>query len=353
MKIPLLRIGGSEKKEGITIQHKAEKIALLLTICIVIVFPILFPNDYLIHIGCMIGINIIVALGMYVVTGASGQINMGQYGFFCVGSYTAALVTTRLGLDFWFCVLITCLVCSAAGLCVGFLALRIEGPYLALCTLAFGESVRLIINNASWAGRATGIMRIGKLSVFGFDMTTKSQCYFFIMILALITLVIVNNLMHSRQGRRFKAIKDDAIASSVMGINVTKSKMFAFCVSGILGGLGGCVYACYVNYVNPTTYVQGLQVKFLLMIVLGGLGSQWGALVGAIMVTVFYELTRTYGQYQSLAAGLIMIFIILVLRRGVVGTVVHRYQQRIIRKTHLLEKRRLESEAHTTGGDSE
>lgn len=318
---------------------KIHRMALLVTIVTVIMFPILFPNEYLVHIGCMIGINIIVALGMYVVTGASGQINMGQYGFFCVGSYAAALVTTKLGLGFWSAVLITFLVCMVIGLFVGFLALRIEGPYLALCTMAFGESVRLIINNAEWAGRAAGIMRIGKLSILGFAMTTKRQCYFFIMALAIVILVLINNLMNSRQGRRFRAIKDDAIASGIMGINVKKTKMFAFCISGILGGLGGCVYACYVNYVNPTSYVQGLQVKFLLMIVLGGLGSQWGALAGAAMVTIFYELTRAYGQYQSLAAGVIMIIIILVLRRGVVGTIVHSYHQQIIRRTHALEKK--------------
>lgn len=330
----------------------AQMVAFFITVAVIVLFPLLFQNQYLVHIGCMIGINIIVALGMYVVTGASGQINMGQYGFYCVGSYTAALVTTRLGLGFWASAAFTCVICAVIGLFIGYLALRIEGPYLALCTLAFGESVRLIINNADWAGKATGIMRIGKLSIFGVEMITKTPAYFFIMAMAVVILALVNNLMSSRQGRRFRAIKDDAIASGVLGVNVRKTKMFAFCISGVLGGLGGCIYACYVNYVNPTTYVQDLQVKYLLMIVLGGLGSQWGALVGAAIVTIFYELTRSYGQYQSLVAGIIMILIILVLRRGIVGTVIHSYHQRVIRNTHKNLQQKKES-MPAAGGETE
>lgn len=312
----------------------------LLVAVIIAVLPMILKKDYYIHIGCMVGINILVALGMYVVTGASGQINMGQFGFYCVGAYTAAILTTKLPVGFWTALCVSIVVCGLIGLAVGFLALRIDGPYLALTTLAFGESVRLIINNADWAGKAAGIMRISKLSIFGVDLVDKTACYYFIMAIALVALILINNLMRSRQGRRLRAIKDDAIASSVMGVDVRRTKVTAFCISAILGGIAGCIYACFSGYVNPSSYTQALQVKYLLMIVLGGLGSQWGALAGATVVTIFYELTRAYGEYQNLAAGALMVLVILVLRRGIVGTAVHAYQQWLIRKTHEYRNKR-------------
>lgn len=319
-------------------QKNTTLLPTLITMLILGTAPLYLPNTYFVHIASMIGISIPVALGMYVVTGASGQINMGQYGFYCIGSYSAALLTTRLGLGFWSALAFSLFICMCLGIFIGLLALRIEGPYLALTTLGFSESVRLILNNADWAGRANGIMRIGKLSIFGYEITDPIEKYLFIAAIAILSLLLVNNIMRSRQGRRFRAIKDDTIAASVIGVNVRRTKMMAFCISAMLGGLGGCMYASYVGYVNPLIYTQALQVKFLLMIVIGGLSSQWGALVGAVLVTVFYELTRAYGEYQNLVAGLIMLLVILFMRHGIVGTVLNAKRQRQIKITHELEK---------------
>lgn len=300
--------------------------------------PFITHNDYYIHIACMIGINILLALGMHAVTGLAGQINMGQYGFYCIGAYTSAVIGTQTEIGFIPTLLIVIVFSAFFGFLVGIPSLRIEGPYLALCTIGFAESVRLVINSAAWAGKANGIMRIPKLDLFGIQMITKTQSYFFIMAIVLICVVIVNNLMRSNYGNRFKAIKDDPLAASVLGINVTHVKLLAFMISAIFGGIAGALYASYAGYINPSTFIQALQTNFMLMVVLGGLGSSWGAVIGAFLVTVTYEYTRAYVLYQKIAFGVLMIMIVLFLRRGIVGTIANYRQEKSIVKQHAREK---------------
>lgn len=307
-----------------------------------LLFPQVAGNDYLVHIGCIICINIILALGMHMVTGAAGQINMGQYGFYCIGAYCSAIITTQTGLGYIPALLLTMVVSAFFGLLVGIPALKVEGPYLSLCTIGFGESVRLILNSAGWAGKANGIMRIPKLSLFGWEMTNKTMSFYFIMAFMLLALIIVNNMMNTGFGRKFKAIKDDPLAANVMGVNVVRTKLTAFMICAIMGGAAGSLYAGYVSYIQPTTFVQALQTNFLLMIVLGGLGSQWGAVLGAILVTVTYESTRSFVQYQQIAFGVVMILIVLFLRRGIVGTYLQYRQDKLIRAQHAMERKQEE-----------
>lgn len=314
----------------------------LLTLLVAIVFgvfPLLGFNDYLVHIGCMISINIILALGMHMVTGAAGQINMGQYGFYCIGAYSSAILTATCGLPYMAALALTILISAFFGLLVGVPALKVEGPYLSLCTIGFGESVRLVINAAGWAGKANGIIRIPKLSFFGWTMYGKTMSYYFIMVFMILSLIIVNNMMTSGYGRKFKAIKDDPLAANVMGVNVVWTKLLAFMICAIFGGIAGSLYSSYVSYIQPTTFMQALQTNFLLMIVLGGLGSQWGALIGAALVTVAYESTRSFVQYQQIAFGMLMIIIVLFLRKGIIGTILSYRQDKLIRAQHELNKR--------------
>ncbi len=317
-------------------KHKDSCLTLLMAL-IIAVLPLALKTDYLIHIGVMIGINILLALGMHFVTGLAGQINMGQYGFYCIGAYAGAILTTRLGLGFWPTLVITILISAVFGMLVGVPSLKVEGPYLSLCTIGFAESVRLIINSASWAGKANGIMRIPKLEIFGIPMVTKTQSYYFVMAFAIVGVIIVNNFIRSNYGRRFTAIKDDPLAASVIGVNVRNIKILAFVLCAIFGGVAGLLYSNYSGYISPSTFIQALQTNFLLMIVLGGLGNTWGSVIGATLVTVLFEYTRAYVEFQKIAFGLAMVLIVLFLRRGIIGTIAYSRQQKMILKQHTEE----------------
>lgn len=335
MKIPL--------NNSFYLKHKDLLFTALMAV-LILVIPFLFSGDYYIHIGCMVGINILLALGMHFVTGLAGQINMGQYGFYCIGAYCGALLTTKLGLGFVPTLLVTILISMVFGMLVGIPSLKVEGPYLSLCTIGFAESVRLIINSADWAGKANGVSRIPKLEIFGWVMRNKTMSYFFIMAFALLGLIIVNNFIRSNYGKRFTAIKDDPLAASVMGIDVRKVKIMAFTLCAIFAGVAGCLYSGYYGYISPTTFVQALQTNFLLMIVLGGLGSTWGAVIGATLVTLVYEYTRAYADFQKIAFGLAMILIVLFLQRGIMGTIQYRRQQKLIHDQHKKESVSAEKE---------
>jgi branched-chain amino acid transport system permease protein len=314
---------GQECNRNFFQKHKDLCLTFIMA-AIITAVPFLLSNDYFIHIGIMIGINILLALGMHMVTGLAGQINMGQYGFYCIGAYAGAISGTKLGLNFFASLILTILISAAFGLLVGIPSLKVEGPYLSLCTIGFAESIRLIIISADWAGKANGIMRIPKPSFLGITMDSKLKSYCFVMVFAVIAIILVNNIMRSNYGRRFKAIKDDPLAASVMGIDVTKTKLLAFSICAIFGGVAGYLYSSYAGYINPTTFIQALQTNFLLMIVLGGLSSSWGAVIGAVLITVVYEYTRAYVQFQKIAFGIIMILIVLFLQKGIVGTIEHR-----------------------------
>lgn len=251
-----------------------------------------------------------------------------------IGAYAGALLTTKGGLGFVPSLIVTIAISAAFGMLVGIPALKVEGPYLSLCTIGFAESVRLIINSAGWSNKSNGIMRIPKLEIFGWTMQTKTMSYFFIFVFVLIGLIIVTNFVNSNYGRRFSAIKDDPLAASVMGVNVRKVKIMAFVLCAIFAGVAGCLYANYAGYIHPTTFVQALQTNFLLMIVLGGLGSTWGSVLGATLITVVYEYTRVYAEYQKIAFGVVMILTVLFLQRGIVGTIRYHKQQKMIRDQH-------------------
>jgi len=315
------------------LQQKRKEYWIFLCAAIpILVFPLLCPNDYLIHIGCMAGVNILLALGMHIVTGVTGQINMGQYGFYCVGAYCCAIATTKAQMGFWPALMLTIAVSALCGLLVGIPALKVEGPYLSLCTIGFAESLRIILNSAEWAGMANGINRIGGIELFHSRISDKQGSYYFIMAFVLISILLVDNIVQSHVGIRFRAVKDDPVSAAVLGVNVAHVKLSAFVICAVLGGIAGHLYAAYSGYITPSIFIQSLQVNFLLMIVLGGLGFTWGSVLGAVLITVAYELARSYVQYQKIAFGVLMIFLILFLRQGIMGTAMGYVRRRQIKR---------------------
>ena len=288
--------------------------------CVALLFvPYAMPNHYYIHMCIMIGINVLLAVGLNLLTGYTGQINMGQYGLFAIGAYSSAILARNLGVNVWLAMPLAVAVTALFGFIVGFPSLRVEGPYLALVTMGFAESVRISFNNSVYLGEAMGVAGIPAPTLFGTQLYAPGHFYFLVLAFVLAGLLLNHNLIESALGRKFRAVRDDPLAANVMGVNVKRVKLTAFCICAAYAGLAGSLYAHYTGYVNPSIFTQIIQTNFLLMIVLGGLGFKWGGVIGGVVVTVFFEMTRQFVQYQMVAFGIMMILIVLFFNRGVSG----------------------------------
>ncbi|MDR1520321.1 MAG: branched-chain amino acid ABC transporter permease [Planctomycetota bacterium] len=298
------------------------KKTILAAVCATLFFlPRVLPNHYYVHMCVMIGINILLAVGLNLLTGYTGQINMGQYGLFAIGAYASAVLSRNLGVDVWLAMPLAVLTTAVFGFFVGFPSLRVEGPYLALVTMGFAESVRISFNNSVYLGEAMGVAGIPAPSWFGAQLYSAEKFFYIVYTLVLFGLLFNHNLIESALGRKFRAVRDDPLAANVVGVNVKWVKLTAFCLCAAYAGLAGSLYAHYTGYVNPSIFTQVIQTNFLLMIVLGGLGFKWGGVIGGVVVTIFFEMTRQFVQYQMVVFGLMMILIVLFFSRGVSGFV--------------------------------
>jgi branched-chain amino acid transport system permease protein len=253
-----------------------------------------------------IGTNVLLALSIYL-TLATGLLTVANAAFMGIGAYTAGLLTTQAEMPFFVALLLGTLLPALVALVIGGPTLRLSGVYLAMATLAFGEVVRIVILNAEGlTGGALGLNGIPPLT-HGFELALA----------LLLTLYVLLRLARSRIGRTMTAICQDEIATELMGVNVRGHKLFVFVLGGALAGLAGALNAHFTFFISPNEYGFERAVEILAMGVLGGTGSPWGAVIGAVLITLLPELLRGLGHYRALINGVILILIILYSPRGI------------------------------------
>lgn len=253
-----------------------------------------------------VGTNVLLALSIYV-TLACGLLSVANAAFMGIGAYAASLLTMKLGAPFSCALLGGALLPSAVALAIGRATLRLSGVYLAMATLAFGEVVRIAILNAEdMTGGALGLNGIPQLTGWHHVLVSVVAALY-----ALLTLA------HSRVGRTLAAISQDEVASEIVGLNVRAYKLCCFILGAALAGLAGGLNAHFTFFISPNEYGFERGVEILAMGVLGGSGSPWGALIGAVLITVLPELLRGLGHYRPLLNGVILIVIILYSPKGI------------------------------------
>jgi branched-chain amino acid transport system permease protein len=301
------------------------KLALVAVVLLAILFPQLGIKSYYLHIAILGLINALLVLGLNVIAGYAGQLSLAQAAFFGIGSYTSALLMLNWQVSFWLAALAGILMAVLVAVVFGLPTLRLKGPYFVISTLGFGEIVRLVFLNWESVTRGpnglTGIPAPPPLSL-GFVRLTfddKIGAYYLVLVTLLVVLWLYYNFVHSRIGRALRAIHDDQIAAEVMGVNLTAYKILAFSVGAGLSGLAGSLYAAYIRFISPDTFTVGEAINILIMMVLGGMGTITGPVIGAIGITYLLETMRFFKDYRMVIYGLLMFFMILYMPGGLVG----------------------------------
>jgi branched-chain amino acid transport system permease protein len=252
-------------------------------------------SPYLMTLLNLVLIAIVGAVGLDILVGFTGLISIGEGGFMSVGAYTAANLIVRLGLPFWLAIPAGGLMAALVGIIVGIPSLRIKGLYLAIATLAAQFIIEWLINHVTWiSGGIEASIQVPPPELFGWKLVGSRQLYYFLLFFAVLAIVATLNLMRSRIGRAFIAIRDRDIAAEIIGINIFRYKLYAFAISSFYAGVAGVLYTYYLGIANYEQFGIDVSIDYLAMIIIGGLGSVLGSIFGAIFITLLPEATRLF-----------------------------------------------------------
>lgn len=270
-------------------------------------------DSYTLQILVIIGIGIILALGLTVITGLTGQLSLGHAAFMSIGAFAGALITLHTPLPFSLNLLLSGSAAALIAALVGWPILRLSGDYLAICTLGFAEIVKVLFLNLDVTNRALGLSVPPPASLLPLPLV--------VLVTAVLAVVAVSWIAGSRFGRALKAIRDDEIAAAAMGIDVARLKVQSFALGAFLAGVGGCLYAHQISYINPSDFGFIKSVDMLSMVVLGGLGSVPGAVLGAAILGAAPEFLRFMAQYRMLVYGVLLVALMVFRPNGLLGDV--------------------------------
>jgi len=297
------------------------KIAFIVIVCLLLVLlPYLGINVYRLHVFTLIGIYTLISIGLNIIFGHTGQIALGHAAFFAIGAYTSAILTARLGFPFPIAFICAGLISLVFGLGVGRAALKLEGAYLAMATIGFGEIVRMVlIHWESLSGGPAGISKIPNPYILGLTLKSPQSKYYMIMAITFLGFVCYRNLMKSNYGKQFTAIKENPLAAQAMGVNTTRVKVIAFGLSTLYAGFGGSLYAHLNNYIAPDAFHFSESITFLLIVVLGGMGNILGPILGSIVLIEVKESLRMLKDYNMLIYGLSLMVLMVFAPKGFAG----------------------------------
>ncbi|MHA7853702.1 high-affinity branched-chain amino acid ABC transporter permease LivM [Marinobacter shengliensis] len=309
---------------------KLESWALTSIIVLALFWPF-FVSRGSVDLATLVLIYVMLALGLNVVVGLAGLLDLGYVAFYAVGAYTFALLSQYMGISFWMALPIGALLAALFGLVLGFPVLRLRGDYLAIVTLGFGEIIRILLNNwTAVTGGPNGIGGIPEPTLFGMEFGRRVKeegntsfhetfgiaysgehkvifLYLIALVLAVITALVIRRLMRMPVGRAWEALREDEIAARSLGLSRTAVKLSAFTIGAFFAGFAGTVFASKQGFISPESFVFLESAIILAIVVLGGMGSQIGVILAAIAVTILPELAREFADYRMLVFGAAMV----------------------------------------------
>jgi len=305
----------------------------LLVLAVVLAFAAVYPfvfSMYQTNIMISALIYIMLGLGINIVVGLAGLLDLGYVAFYAVGAYSYALLNYHFGLSFWLALPIGAATGAFFGILLGYPVLRLRGDYLAIVTLGFGEIIRLILENwNAFSFGPSGIANIPRPGFFGIKMSLEQSSifiYFLLIALVIFTIFVVNRLKDSRIGRAWIAMREDEVACQAMGIDRTKTKLTAFALGATWAGMAGVMFAAKTTFINPASFTIWESINVLCIVVLGGMGSILGVIFGALALILLPEYLRAFSEYRMLIFGFILVTMMVFRPGGIISATRRTYK---------------------------
>jgi branched-chain amino acid transport system permease protein len=288
------------------------------------ILPLAIHEGYLLNVLVFVGIHTMLALALNLLLGYAGQISLGQAGFFGLGAYISGILTATHGINPWLAMGIAAAIVTFMAFLVGFPILKLKGHYLAMATLGLGIIIYIVFNEAvDHTGGPSGLSGIPNLSLAGITFDSDLKNYYLIWTMTLISMGLALNLVHSRIGRALRAIHDSEVAARVMGVNARLLKVQIFALSAGLSAIAGSLYAHTMTFVAPASFGFNFSVELVTMVIIGGLASIYGSLLGAALLTVLPELLRAFQDYDIIVYGLLLVVMTMYMPGGLVKGMPH------------------------------
>jgi branched-chain amino acid transport system permease protein len=298
------------------VNHRFVTIAMLAVV--IAVLPLIFPSSYYFRVASLVWVSALAAIGLNILMGQAGQVSLGHAAFFGIGAYAVAIGPTHLGVPSWAALLVGAVLSAALAYLVGRPILRLKGHYLAIATLGLGVLVALVITTESrWTGGPDG-MPVERLSLFGWRVSGSYTWYWVTGGLLLVGTWIALNLDETPTGRAFRALHDSEVAAQVVGVDVARFKLQAFVIAAVYASLAGSALAFMNGFINPDQAGFLHSVELVTIVVLGGLGSVVGSIVGAAVLVTLPQALTVFQEYEHLLLGLIIIVAMIFMRNGIV-----------------------------------
>ena len=282
----------------------------------------LLTSGYVLYVCNLAMIFAVIAVGLNLLVGYGGQVSVGHAAFFGIGAYTSALLCVDRGWSFWAALPAAALVSGLAGFLLGLPALRLRGHYLILVTLGFGEIVRVILQNwQAFTKGPTGIGGIPPVSVGNFAFVSEGRFFYLALAFLVVAIAVAHRIAHSRSGRELMSVRDNEVAAELVGVDTTRVKLFAFTLSAVFAGVAGSLYAHMSGFISPDMFTFEVSVAALVMVMLGGPGTVFGPVAGALVLTALPEMLREFKELYLFFYGIGILLLAVFLPRGLAGLI--------------------------------
>jgi branched-chain amino acid transport system permease protein len=300
------------------LEHRLAGVVVMAAI--VAVLPLLFPSAYYYRVAALVFVFALAAVGLNLLMGLAGQVSLGHAGFMGIGAYAVAIGPTHLGVPSWLSFVIGAALAALTAFVVGRPILRLKGHYLAVATLGFGLLLAIVFTNeARWTGGPDG-MSVPRLLLFGLSVRGADTWYWITAAAFLIGAALASNLIDSPTGRALAAIHDSEVAARVLGVDAAKKKLAVFVISAVYASAAGSLFALLNGHITPDVSGFLRSIELVAMVVLGGMGSVAGSLVGAALLVVLPQTLTALHDYEHMVLGLVVMAVMIFLRAGIVPT---------------------------------